>query len=138
MLAGLRRCELALPNSAELIREQRFFQEPRGIEHNAITVFRRFMDEVDELEEELLKEGDMWALVELADVFIMAGAVAVYLIDKMDLEPEDMDFMIEAKMRQNQIKYPEQLFINHTPEEAVRIAREQWDNTVPIIDPDQQ
>jgi hypothetical protein len=113
---------------AEIVRRQDAFQEPRGLNetNKGLTVFYRFMDEVYETEREIVLGNHMKALIEISDVFIMAGAVALWLIKELNLKPEDVDNIINWKMNQNEEKYNIRLFEEFTQKQALMIAKQLW------------
>jgi hypothetical protein len=118
---------------SEIIRRQDDFQEPRGLNevNKGEVVFDRFMEEVYEAERDVVLGNDMAALVEISDVFIMAGAVALWLTKELELKPEDVDNIVAWKMNQNEKKYPTPLFNHFSPKIAMDIARELWDREHP-------
>ena len=115
-------------SSAELIREQWFFEDPRGLtEWNTYgSRMDRLQEEVDETKVALDEESRMAFFMEIADVIIFSHSILGAICRELDIEPEAVDHLIMAKVHQNQEKYPERLFINNSPEEAIRIAREEW------------
>jgi hypothetical protein len=120
-------------NVSEIIRQQDAFQEPRGLneENVGMVVFDRFMQEVYEAEADIVLGKYMEALIEISDVFIMAGAVALWLTKELNLKPEDVDNIIRWKMKQNEEKYNVRLFEEFSTQQAMMIARELWNKKHP-------
>lgn len=117
-----------MPTSAELIDFQYDFEEPRGLlEHNkGARGVSRMLDEVAEAVTEL-EDGNLNEMIgEVIDVVIFAHSILGWLARETGIPYDGIDRMIEQKMECNHQKYRVELFSQYPVEEAIKIAREEW------------
>lgn len=118
-----------MPTYAESIREQREFEQARGLdEYNTIAFgLLRLQEELLEAQHEHLKGDNEAMLVEIIDITIFAHSVIGQLCEALGIAPEQIDTMVEDKFFKNTRKYDERFFKGRMTSEAIKTAR-QWHN----------
>ena len=118
-----------MPTYAQSIREQRLFEEPRGLgEYNTIAFgLLRLQEELLEAQYEAHKGNLEALLTEIIDVTIFAHSVIGNLCEELGIAPEQVDTMVEQKFGHNHKKYDLQFFQGRMTSEAMKTARH-WHN----------
>lgn len=118
-----------MPTYAQSIREQRLFEEPRGLEEFNTIAFRllRLQEELLEAQYEAYKGNLEALLTEVIDVTIFAHSIISKLCEELGIAPEQVDTMVENKFSHNQKKYDESHFLGRTTADAIKRARH-WHN----------
>jgi len=118
-----------MPTYAEGIRHQNNFEHTRGLsELNSIAYgLLRMQEELLEALYEQLK-GDLEKLfIEVLDVTIFAHSVLAKLCEELEIAPEQVDTMVQAKYSANERKYDEAFFKGRMAMEGIKTARH-WHN----------
>jgi len=118
-----------MPTYAQSIREQRLFEEPRGLqEFNTIAFgLLRCQEELLEAQYEAYKGNLEALLTEVIDVTIFAHSIIGRLCEELGLAPEQVDTMVEQKFAHNHHKYDERFWIGRQTSDAIKTARH-WHN----------
>jgi phosphoribosyl-ATP pyrophosphohydrolase len=112
---------------SELIRKQQEFETPRGLDKQGMVGrLYRWLQEWEEAMVEA-KKGDNEALLwEVADLNIFAASMFGELCTELGIAPEQIDNMLEEKMKINNQKYQIHYFEDLPTERAVELARYVW------------
>lgn len=113
---------------SELMRNHARFEEDRGIStrNNLSRGLVRVQEEILEAQYALL-DGDLeHTLSEILDFLNYSMSLLLHVCNDLGVAPEQVDTMLEEINRQRDLKYRIELFREHPPEEAIRIARAEW------------
>ncbi len=123
--------------TAELIKAQAEFEQPRGLDsYNTIyTGIQRMLDEAEEAQQEIFNtdgtskdEVDYQAFsLEIIDTIIFAHSILGQVCSLTGTSAEEMEKLLESKLQRNQEKYDEAFFNNGwDTATAIRVARHWW------------
>jgi len=113
---------------SELMRNHQRFEEDRGIltRNNLARGLVRVQEEILEAQYAYL-DGDLeQTLAEILDFINYSMSLLLHVCNDLGVAPEQVDTMLEEINRQRDLKYRIELFREHPPEEAIRIARAEW------------
>jgi len=113
---------------SELIRDHERFENDRGIltRNNLARGLVRIQEELLEAQYAYL-DGDLeHTLQEILDFINYSMSLLLHVCNDLGVAPEQVDQMLVEINRQRDLKYRVELFREHPPEEAIRIARAEW------------
>ena len=113
---------------SELMRDHQRYEEDRGIStrNNLPRGFLRCQEELLEAQYAYL-DGDLeHTLREILDFFNYSMSLLLHVCNDLGVAPEQVDQMLVEINRQRDLKYRVELFREHPPEEAIKIARQEW------------
>lgn len=114
---------------SELMRNHERFETDRGIStfNNLAHGLIRVQEEILEAQYALL-DGDLeHTLQEILDFINYSMSLLLHVCNDLGVAPEQVDNMLVEINRQRDLKYRIELFREHPPEEAIKIARQEWE-----------
>lgn len=113
---------------SELMHNHERFEQDRGIStfNNLQRGLVRVQEEILEAQYALL-DGDLeHTLQEILDFINYSMSLLLHVCNDLGVAPEQVDTMLVEINRQRDLKYRIELFREHPPEEAIKIARQEW------------
>lgn len=122
-----------MPTLAGLIRSQERFETDRNIfdSRSIDYLIARSVMEWDEFIDEIIKGDLEHALTEILDYFNLLSSLILHIITEIGVAPEQVDTIMDRINYLRDQKYRIELFREHPPEEAIKIARQEWTTANP-------
>lgn len=114
---------------SELMRDHERFEQDRGIltHNNLAHGLIRVQEEILEAQYALL-DGDLeHTLQEILDFINYSMSLLLHVCNDLGVAPEQVDNMLVEINKQRDLKYRIELFKQYPPEEAIKIARQEWE-----------
>jgi len=118
---------------SDLMRNHERFETDRGIStHNNLAHgLIRVQEEILEAQYALLKGDLEHTLLEILDFINYSMSLLLHVCTDLGVAPEQVDNMLVEINKQRDLKYRIELFREYPPEEAIRVARQEWTTANP-------